>query len=418
MTPPPVVTIDGPNGVGKTAVARDLAGRLGWMWLSVGTVYRALAAAGADPGEPPSLAVTAEPAADGVLDPVVHVGGVPYRESSLTGAELGAAAARLGADPALQDVVNAVLRALRTPGLIVEGRATQQIFPAALASVYLWADAREREQRAASVSGAPLDRAREHGDRARPSEPLRVRPGSIVWNSTRAELDQTVDRLHRRLRILLGVDEFVVALTGPGAPRGTVWSADGGIRTAGLDGFDGMDEAGSVDAVAVLPANSQPGHWDACLRAHCGVLRWGNAMVSVGTYLCEGRPDHGLAAAVPWPANRYLTPGWLLEHGHFAVSADAFGDVREALPGLEAHRAELAAATWIPNPRALLPRCDEQEVRLLRGGPAELLGTLQGAAGAPARLRATLPDGQPQAALSILAAAPESMVWFAFEEAR
>jgi cytidylate kinase len=408
----PVVTIDGPNGVGKTAVARGLAGRLGWMWLSVGTVYRALAAARVDPADPPALGLTAEPAADGVLDPVVHVDAVPYREQQLTGAELGAEAALLGADARLQDVVNKMLRDLPASGLVAEGRATQQIYPDALASVYLWADARERELRATAVSGAPLDRGRERRDRARSSEPLRVRPGGIVWNSTRAELEQTVARLHRRVRILLGLDDFTIALTGPGALPGTAWLGGSGavlpIEALGPDAV--------ADAVAMLPASAEIAEFGACLAAHRDVLRWGNDMVSVGTYTHEGSPDQGLAGTVPWPANRYLTPDWLLTHGHFAVSADAFPDVRQAVSRLEAHRAELAAATWIPNPLALLPRDADRIVRLPPGTPADLLRSLQsGSAVVPERLRVTLPSDAPQAALSILAAAPDSAVWFAFE---
>lgn len=41
--------IDGPDGVGKTVVARELAAQLRRRWLSVGMLYRALAPAGASP---------------------------------------------------------------------------------------------------------------------------------------------------------------------------------------------------------------------------------------------------------------------------------------------------------------------------------------------------------------------------------
>ena len=37
-----VVTIDGPAGAGKSTVARQLAGRLGWRFLDTGAMYRAV----------------------------------------------------------------------------------------------------------------------------------------------------------------------------------------------------------------------------------------------------------------------------------------------------------------------------------------------------------------------------------------
>ncbi len=37
----PVIAIDGPSGVGKSSVARKLAGKLGWTYLDTGAMYRA-----------------------------------------------------------------------------------------------------------------------------------------------------------------------------------------------------------------------------------------------------------------------------------------------------------------------------------------------------------------------------------------
>jgi len=37
-----VVTIDGPAASGKSTVSRELASRLGWLWVSTGAFYRGL----------------------------------------------------------------------------------------------------------------------------------------------------------------------------------------------------------------------------------------------------------------------------------------------------------------------------------------------------------------------------------------
>lgn len=43
MTQPKVITIDGPAGSGKSTVAKDLAVRLGWRYVSTGLIYRTFA---------------------------------------------------------------------------------------------------------------------------------------------------------------------------------------------------------------------------------------------------------------------------------------------------------------------------------------------------------------------------------------
>ena len=50
------IAIDGPAGAGKSTLARRLAGRLGFLYVDTGAIYRTVALkalrAGADPGDP------------------------------------------------------------------------------------------------------------------------------------------------------------------------------------------------------------------------------------------------------------------------------------------------------------------------------------------------------------------------------
>src|SRR6056297_570910 len=48
--PPPVLTIDGPSGVGKGAVSAQVAAALGWRVLDSGAVYRAVGLAALEQG--------------------------------------------------------------------------------------------------------------------------------------------------------------------------------------------------------------------------------------------------------------------------------------------------------------------------------------------------------------------------------
>ncbi|SEG94242.1 cytidylate kinase [Actinacidiphila yanglinensis] len=347
MTGRHVVTLDGPNGVGKTAVARELARTLGCAWLSIGMVYRALAASAACPDSP--LELRWQKAPDGALDPVVEVAGTAFRETDLTAEPLGSAASRIGADPAWQHKVNRVLRAAAADRPVVaEGRAGQEIFPDPLLSVFLWADAGERAARAAAVSGVPHDPRRERRDRTRVAEPLRVRSGCLVWNSTRFTMDTTVAALARRVRTARGERDFTVAVTGL---RGEHRTAT--VRCVPADR--------PADALLTVPPGGREEQRLALAEAHAPLLRHGSDIVSVGRV--PGSREDALLDAVGWPANRRLTARWLLDHGHFAVPAEvlalagpdwvttttALGRAGSDAPAaLEA----LQGAWWLPVPAA------------------------------------------------------------------
>lgn len=50
-----VIALDGPSGVGKSSVARDLAAQMGWTYLDTGALYRALSLAWLRAASHPSL---------------------------------------------------------------------------------------------------------------------------------------------------------------------------------------------------------------------------------------------------------------------------------------------------------------------------------------------------------------------------
>ncbi len=50
-----IIAIDGPSGVGKSSVSRQLAARLGWTYLDTGAMYRAVTLAWLEAGAKPTL---------------------------------------------------------------------------------------------------------------------------------------------------------------------------------------------------------------------------------------------------------------------------------------------------------------------------------------------------------------------------
>jgi cytidylate kinase len=401
-----VVCIDGPNGVGKTALARGLAGELRTRWLSVGAVYRALAAAHATLDT--ELRLAARPAADGVLDPLIRVGSTTFTEPDLVGTDRGRGAEAIAHLPQWQHKVNTELRRYAEGGLVVEGRATQVVFPDAALHVYVWADAVERARRAAAVTGAPPDLARDRRDAGRAAEPLRVRPGVVVWNSTRYSLEQTVAGLLRRVRLATGTEPAVVGIDGD-PPHGV----EAEVRLV-----NAATAEGPVDAVLRVP----PGACTAELvAAHLGVLLAGNDVISVGAVGggADPSPSQRVLEAAPWPLQRWLRAEWLLQHGHFAVSGDVLGLAAEPVAGRLAAGAAvprtvldaLQGARWVPNPGAAVRSPAGRGAPLSRKGLAELLDGLaahrSGDEPHPVDLR---DHTDARAALWVLAAAPHQVL--------
>jgi cytidylate kinase len=128
---PLVVAIDGPAGVGKSTVARQLASRLGIPYLDTGAMYRALALFalehGLDPDQRSQAASAASRArielrvaADGRAE--VLLDGEPV-EPRIRTPEVGDATSRLAVHPEVREAMVALQRELaRRHGGVLEGR--------------------------------------------------------------------------------------------------------------------------------------------------------------------------------------------------------------------------------------------------------------------------------------------------------
>jgi cytidylate kinase len=304
----PVVTIDGPSGVGKTAVARGLAGVLGWRWVSAGFLYRALAVDGSATSD---LRVDFVPTADAVDDPVVVVDGRSLAERDLVDPQTATRASVLSQDPAVRARVHHALLQSSGPGLVLEGRSMAAAVPSAVLHVYLWANRTEREARSTAV-GAPLQAGRDRADRGREVQPLRVRAGMTVWDSSRASMAETVDSLARRTRIAMGAaPKVTVVASGDETWLGPTLSG-ACVEILGAD--RGPDPYRADFMVAVPPGTRPTPGW---LDAHLSVLRTGNNVVTVG-------PPPGLSDLDPAERNLTASPGlrFLVGGGNVGMTAD------------------------------------------------------------------------------------------------
>ena len=187
-----IVAIDGPAGVGKSTVAKQLASRLGYLYLDTGALYRAVAWAtlqnGYDPADAdavagllPNLSIEMQFKNETVS---VSVNGKDVSGELRTPA-VSAAASVVSAIPAVRAWLLPVQRQIGQQGSVVaEGRDIgTKVFPAAEAKFFLEADPTVRAERrhrelVAAGHGAAIEQTsaelagRDNRDRSRAVAPL------------------------------------------------------------------------------------------------------------------------------------------------------------------------------------------------------------------------------------------------------
>ena len=209
-----VVAIDGPSGAGKSSVSRIVGGKLGFLHVDSGALYRIMTwqalVRKVDTDNPEAVAAFA-PTVEIECRPengaiAYYVGGEQPGERIRT-PEINAHASQVATVKAVRDKITALLRGLTRFGdLVVEGRdITTAVFPDSPARFYLTASAEARARRrqkeevekgianqsAETVKASLL--ARDAIDSTRKYAPLRKADGAIEIDSSDLTLEQVVD---------------------------------------------------------------------------------------------------------------------------------------------------------------------------------------------------------------------------------
>ena len=218
--PAPVITVDGPGGVGKGTLCQWLATRLGWHLLDSGALYRLTALAAQRRNLPPTDESAVAAVAAG-LNVVFSAGTDGVLQILLDGEEVSAvirsetagnAASQVAALPQVRAALLQRQRDFRqTPGLIADGRDMGTVvFPNAELKLFLTADPAERarrrhnqlSQKEMNVSLAALEREiaeRDARDVQRTAAPLMPAADAIILDTTALNIAQVCEWAWRQI---------------------------------------------------------------------------------------------------------------------------------------------------------------------------------------------------------------------------
>ncbi|HED33047.1 MAG TPA: (d)CMP kinase [Gammaproteobacteria bacterium] len=213
----PVITLDGPSGVGKGTIAQWLASELGFHILDSGSLYRLTALASQNAG----VDMAAEPVlADIALNlPVVFRPGIEGGalqillkgedvSELIRSEEVGMRASVIAAIPAVREALLQRQRDfLVEPGLVADGRDMgTTVFPSAALKVFMMANAEQRAERrykqlkekgiSASISSLVADmKARDEQDANRTVSPLKPAEDAILLDTTCMSIQEVTQKV-------------------------------------------------------------------------------------------------------------------------------------------------------------------------------------------------------------------------------
>jgi cytidylate kinase len=214
-----VITIDGPAGTGKSTVAREVARRLGFVYLDTGALYRAAAFAvdhaGGDIDDDRSSAGVVERTDIDLTTEGIFVNGSDVTREIRT-ARISTLSSRVAVHPSVRKSLLDLQRSFRDKNsLVAEGRDTGSVvFPDADMKFYLDADPEERARRRyeeLTSKGGDISleqvlndqKERDQRDATRDEAPLVIPQHAIVVDTTHLDIQGVTDKVLETIRARL-----------------------------------------------------------------------------------------------------------------------------------------------------------------------------------------------------------------------
>ena len=203
-----VIAIDGPAASGKSSVARQLAKRLGFVYVNSGAMYRAVTWTvlnrAIEPGDKAAIAkfIGGVTLGETLIDGEFHllIDDVDLTEH-LHEERVNAEVSRVSTVPEVRKLLVQRMRDYATKhDLVVEGRDIGSVvFPDTSYKFYIDASPEVRSQRRAAQGHRDEIAERDRADSSRAASPLIVAKDAQVIDSSHLTVEQVVDEIVKRL---------------------------------------------------------------------------------------------------------------------------------------------------------------------------------------------------------------------------
>jgi len=221
------VAVDGPAGSGKSTVAREVARRLGYMYVDTGAMYRAAALKARrrdlNPDDEPGLIkLLKDTSIDLVADGdrlIILLDGEDVSQAIRT-EEAGMDASAFSRSPAVRERLVDLQRHIgRSGGVVMEGRDIGTVvFPQAEYKIFLDATPETRASRRTKefeAKGIHVEkseilervRRRDQQDSTRPLAPLKAAPDAIKIDTSEMTLEQVVNNVVEGISQLISMND-------------------------------------------------------------------------------------------------------------------------------------------------------------------------------------------------------------------
>lgn len=215
-----VVAIDGPAGAGKSTIARQVAGKLGFAYIDTGAMYRVVTWKLLQTGEAFSPALAGELAQririvfvpEGEINRVLVDGTEVTR--AIRSIEVTSLVSKVAAVPAVRDAMVAQQRRMGMEGgIVMDGRDIGTVvFPAAQCKIFLTASVEERALRRGKELAAKGEAVnyeqlrtaiarRDKEDSERAVSPLRQAEDAIYLDTTEMDITRVTEEILRLVNL-------------------------------------------------------------------------------------------------------------------------------------------------------------------------------------------------------------------------
>lgn len=215
-----VVVIDGPAGAGKSTIARQVAGKLGFAYIDTGAMYRAVTWKLLQTGEAFSPALAGELAQririvfvpEGEINRVLVDGTEVTR--AIRSIEVTSLVSKVAAVPAVREAMVAQQRRMGMEGgIVMDGRDIGTVvFPAAQCKIFLTASVEERALRRGKELAAKGEAVnyeqlrtaiarRDKEDSERAVSPLRQAEDAIYLDTTEMDITRVTEEILRLVNL-------------------------------------------------------------------------------------------------------------------------------------------------------------------------------------------------------------------------